>query len=66
MTTYDNPTTGHIPKENHNSKCHAPQCSLQLFTIARTWKQPKCPKFIYIYQVPTHLFNKATENLPAS
>ena len=26
-------------------KIHVPQCSLQqyLFTIARTWKQPKCP-----------------------
>ena len=26
-----NPTTGHIPWENHNSKSHVPQCSLQLY-----------------------------------
>ena len=22
---------------------HVPQCSLQHFTIAKTWKQPRCP-----------------------
>ena len=64
MTTYDNPTTGHIPRQNHKSQWHAPQCSVQLFTIARTQKQPKCPKFIHIYQDSTHLFNTATEYLP--
>ena len=38
-------------------RTHAPTCSLQnLFTIAKTWKQPKCPstdnwirKMWYIY-----------------
>ena len=52
-----NPTTGHIPKENHNSKntC-TPVFIAALFTIARTWKQPICPsteewikKMWYIY-----------------
>ena len=35
---------------------HVPQCSLQHFAIARTWKQPRCPsadewirKLWYIY-----------------
>ena len=39
-----NPTTGHIPRENHNSKntC-TPMFIAVLFIIARTWKQPKCP-----------------------
>ena len=39
-----NPTPGHIFGENHNSES---TCTLMfteaLFTIARTWKQPKCP-----------------------
>ena len=35
-----NPTTGHIPRENHNSKT---QFIAALFTTARTWKQPRCP-----------------------
>ena len=38
------PTTGHIAWENHNSK---DTCilvfSAALFTIARTWEQPRCP-----------------------
>ena len=35
---------GHIPLENHNSKesCTSTFISA-LFTIARTWTQPKCP-----------------------
>ena len=37
-----NPTPGHIPKENHNSKrCLHPKCSR--YTIARTQKQAICP-----------------------
>ena len=42
-------------------KRHVPQCSLQLFTIARTWKPPKCPstgewikKMWHIYTVEYH------------
>ena len=39
-----NPTTGHISRENHNSKRHMhPNVHYVLFTIARSWKQPKCP-----------------------
>ena len=50
-----NPTPGHISREDHNSK---DTCALKsitaLFTIAKTWKQAKCPstedwmKCIYI------------------
>ena len=52
-----NSTTGYIPRENHNLKdtC-TPVFIAALFTIARTWKQPKCPsteewikKLWYIY-----------------
>ena len=49
-----NPPPRHIPWENQNwKKTHVPQCSL--FTIARTWKQPRWPltdewiKLWYIY-----------------
>ena len=39
-----NPTTEHIPRENHNSKNTCTTMFIAaLFTIARTWKQPKCP-----------------------
>ena len=44
-----NPTTGHIPWENHNWKRHMyPNCSTctltaALFTVARTCMQPRCP-----------------------
>ena len=38
-----NPTPGHIPRQNYNSKGHStPMFIAALFTIA-TWKQPKCP-----------------------
>ena len=39
-----NPTPGHISGENHNVKRHMhPHVLTTLFTIAKTWKQPKCP-----------------------
>ena len=43
-TWLSNPTTGNIPWENYNSKdiC-TPIFIAALFTIARTWKQPRCP-----------------------
>ena len=38
------PTPEHIPRENHNSKrIYIPVFIAALFTIARTWKQSKCP-----------------------
>ena len=61
-----NHTTGHIAWENHNSK---DTCilvfSAALFTIARTWEQPRCPSthewikniwwlYAYIY-IHTHI-----------
>ena len=38
------PSPGHKPWENHNSKetC-TPMFTAALFTIARTWKYPRCP-----------------------
>ena len=39
-----NPTTGHIPWQNHNSKwVMYHNVHSALFTIARTWKEPDCP-----------------------
>ena len=40
------PTPGHRPREDHNSERHVqytPVFVAAQFTIARTWKQPKCP-----------------------
>ena len=52
-----NPTTGHMPQENHNWKRHIhPSIIAAIFTIAKTWKQPRYPstdeqikKFWHIY-----------------
>ena len=39
-----NTTTGHIPRENHNSKRYmSPIFIAALFTIGRIWKQSQCP-----------------------
>ena len=39
-----NPTCRHIPGENHNSQRYIhPKVHSSSITIARTWKQPKCP-----------------------
>ena len=50
-----NPTPGHILRENRKDTC-TPMFIAALFTIAKTWKQPKCPsteerikKMWYIY-----------------
>ena len=53
----NNPTIGHMPWGNHNWKRHVPPVLITaLFTIARTWKQSRCPptnkwirKMGYIY-----------------
>ena len=40
-----NPTSGAISEETQNTNLKEympPLCSLQCFTIARIWKQPKC------------------------
>ena len=52
-----NPIAGHISWQNYNSKIYMrPMFIATLFTIAKTWKQPKCPlddewmkKMWYIY-----------------
>ena len=39
-----NLTPGHISAESHFQKdIYAPMFIATLFTIAKTWKQPKCP-----------------------
>ena len=62
-----NPTLGHIFGENHNSKRYThPMFIAALFTIAKTWKQPKCPsteerikEIWYIYTILlSHKINK--------
>ena len=54
-------------------KIHAPRCSFQhrLFTIAKTWKQPKCPsteewikKMQYIYTMEYYSAIKLFEIMP--
>ena len=36
-------TPWHIPGENHNLKKRLPMYTAAVFTMAKTWKQPKCP-----------------------
>ena len=39
-----NPTPGHIFREKHDQKGYMyPVFTAALFTVAKTWKQPKCP-----------------------
>ena len=53
-------------------KIHAPQCSIAaLFTIAKKWKQPKCPstdewtkKMQYIYTMEYYSAIKQNEVMP--
>ena len=33
----------YTPGKSKLKETHVPQCSLQQSTIARTWKQPRCP-----------------------
>ena len=65
-----NPTTGHMPRENHNSKRHMhPNIHIAaLFTITRSWKQLKCPstdkwikKMWYIYTMQYYSAIKRNE-----
>ena len=40
----NNPTTGHIPEKTRIANdTYIPMFIAALFTIARTWKQPRCP-----------------------
>ena len=65
----NNPTTGHILRENHNSKDTCTSVFIAaLLTIARTWKPPKCPsieewikKKWYIYTVEYYSAIKRNE-----
>ena len=39
-----NPTHGNTPGQNRNSKIHThPMLTVALFTVAKTWRQPRCP-----------------------
>ena len=64
------PTPGHISGQNYNSKryMHPPMFTTALFTIAKTWKQPKCPstdewikKVWYIY-IHNGIYSAITKN----
>ena len=62
-----NPTYGHISRQNSNSKRYMhPIFIAALCTIAKTWKQPKCPsteewikKMWYIYTRECYSWNNA-------
>ena len=63
------PTPGYISGENHNSKRYMyPIVHCSTVTIARTWKQPKCPstdewimQVWYIYILEYYLAIKRNE-----
>ena len=67
-----NPTPRHISEENHNSKRHMhPIFTAALFTITKTWKQPKCPsteewikKIQNIYTMGYYSVIKRNETMP--
>ena len=42
-TWSSNPSPGYISGQNHDSKLCTPMFAAALYTIAKTWKQPKCP-----------------------
>ena len=57
-----------ICREKHGPKGCTPMFIAALFTIARTWKQPRCPsteewikKMWYIYTTEYYLANKKDE-----
>ena len=55
----NNPTTGHITWENHDSKRHVyPSIHCSTIYSARTWKQPRCPSTNkWIKEVVVHTYN---------
>ena len=74
-----NPTSGHIPWENHSSKDTCTPTSIEtLFTLARTWKQTRCPltvkwikKLWYLYTMEHYSAmgfpgGMVAKNLPAN
>ena len=66
-----NPNSGHICKENHNLKRYMhPNVHYSRFTIAETWKQPKCLstdawiKIWYTYTMKYYSAIKKNEVMP--
>jgi len=64
-----NPTPGPLSRENHDSKRYMyPSVTAALYTLAKTWKQPKCPptekwikKMWYIYTIEYYSALKRNE-----
>ena len=66
-----NITPGHLSGEKPNLERLTPMFTAALFTIARTWKQPKCPsteecikKMQYIYTIEYYSTRKKNKIMP--
>ena len=62
----------YTPRKPELKETHVPQCSSALFTIARTWKQPRCPSadewirklwYIYTMEYYSAIKNNAFESV---
>ena len=68
----NNPVPGHIPRQNYNFKRQMyPMFMEALFTVVKTWKQPKCAsgdEWIKMWYIHTHngipLSHKKNEIMP--
>ena len=68
-----NPTPGHLPRQNSIQKDTCTPIHAALFTIAETWKQPKCPltdewikKMWFTYTMAYYSAIKKSEIMPCA